>query len=115
MPAFVAAIHVLKHQQEQRRGWPGHRRAKRRRSSNGYARPWTISASTSNHTAPPESQGLELPGAAEAPQIGRHDRLHRALLDAEPLEGAALVDRGRRHDIVLAQELDLVGREQRLG
>src|SRR5712671_3856762 len=61
-----------------------------------------------------EPQGLELPGAAEAPQIGRHDRLHRALLDAEALEGAALVCCGQRYHVVLAQELDLVGGEQRL-
>ena len=39
MPALVAGIHVFFNAMPQRRGWPGHRRAKARRSSNGYARP----------------------------------------------------------------------------
>src|SRR6185312_16741559 len=36
MPGLVPGIHVF-HSLPLRRGWPGHRRAKRRRSSNGYA------------------------------------------------------------------------------
>jgi len=39
MPGLVPGIHVLTFLQSQRRGWPGHRRAKRCHSSNGYARP----------------------------------------------------------------------------
>ena len=56
----------------------------------------------------------ELPGLAEAPEIGRHDRLDRLRLDAEALQRAAFGLGGLRHHIVDAQQLDLVGREQRL-
>src|ERR1043165_2641662 len=38
MPGLVPGIHALLC--SQRRRWPGHGRAKRRRSSNGCARPW---------------------------------------------------------------------------
>ena len=55
-----------------------------------------------------------LAGAAEAPQIGRHDRLHEARLDAEALQRALLVDRLLRDHVVGPEQLDLVGREQRL-
>ena len=37
MPGFMPGISSCLKQQKVRRGWPGHRRAKRRRSSNGYA------------------------------------------------------------------------------
>src|SRR5882672_4046677 len=40
MPDLVPGIHAFSASQPATRGWPGHRRAKRRRSSNGYARPW---------------------------------------------------------------------------
>src|SRR5690242_11552793 len=60
-------------------------------------------------------QGLELAGGAEAPQIGRYDRLHRGGLDAQSLQRAPLAPRAVRDDIVDAQELDLVGRERRRG
>jgi hypothetical protein len=39
MAGFIPAIYVFYMGWLPRRGWPGHRRAKRRRSPNGYARP----------------------------------------------------------------------------
>jgi hypothetical protein len=39
MPALVAGIHVFKAVPHQRRGWPGIGERKRRRPSDGYARP----------------------------------------------------------------------------
>jgi hypothetical protein len=39
MAGLVPAIHVFAAAWLSRRGWPRHRRAKRRRSSNGHARP----------------------------------------------------------------------------
>jgi hypothetical protein len=40
MPGLVPGIHVFSwHGDERRRGWPGIGERKRRRSSNGYARP----------------------------------------------------------------------------
>src|SRR5436190_23415924 len=58
---------------------------------------------------------LELPGLAEAPQIGRdHDR-DRGRVDAETRERAVLRLGGCGYDIVAPQQLDLIGRQQRLG
>ena len=57
----------------------------------------------------------ELAGLAEAPEIGRHDRLDRCRLDAERLERAAFALGGVRHDVVAAQQLDLVGRSSGFG
>ena len=37
--SLVPGIHDFRQRQQARRGWPGHRRAKRRRPSDGYARP----------------------------------------------------------------------------
>jgi len=40
MAGFIPAIHVFAEHRWKGRGCPGHRQAKRRRSSNGYARAW---------------------------------------------------------------------------
>src|SRR5262245_38124527 len=39
MPGLVPGIYALTATSQGRRGWPGHRRAKRPRPSDGYARP----------------------------------------------------------------------------
>ena len=53
--------------------------------------------------------------AAEAVQVGRHDRFDRPRLQPEALQGAAPRDGRVRHDVVAAQHLELVARHhQRL-
>src|SRR5690349_1357530 len=53
MPGFMPGIHVLF--LKERRGWPGHRCAKTRRPSDGYAWPqqYTVSTSTDSALAGP--------------------------------------------------------------
>src|SRR5690242_13551815 len=54
---------------------------------------------------------LELTGRTEAPEILRSDRFHRIRGDAEPFQRQACGLCRVRHHIVVAQELDLVGRQ----
>src|SRR3569623_684151 len=54
---------------------------------------------------------LELAGLAEAPQVGRHDRLDRLRHDADARQRPLLGDRLVRHDIVDTQQIDLAGRQ----
>ena len=55
----------------------------------------------------------ELPGLAVAPQIGRDDHLYRAWFYAQTLQRSLLAQRKFGDDIVLFQELDLIGRQER--
>lgn len=55
----------------------------------------------------------ELPGLAVAPQIGRDDHLYRAWFYAQTLQRSLLPQRRFGDDIVLFQELDLIGRQER--
>jgi len=42
MPGLVPGIHVFAALKQERRGWPGKGERKRRRPSDGYARPWRL-------------------------------------------------------------------------
>ena len=64
---------------------------------------------------PQRHPGAELTGLAEAPQVGRDDDLHGFLMQAEASECATLAGSSLGDDIVAAQQLDLIGGEQRLG
>src|SRR5258708_24911036 len=57
----------------------------------------------------------KLPGFAEPPEIGWHDRGNRLRRNSKPFEREAVAARGVRDDIVVAQQLDLIPGQKRLG
>src|SRR5262245_29507841 len=55
----------------------------------------------------------ELAGLAKAPEIRWNDRFHRLRFNAQSLKSPHLGLCGFRNDVVVAEQFDLIGREQR--
>src|SRR5271165_7503953 len=64
--------------------------------------------SVSDPPASSRSLSFILTGLAEAHKVGRHDRIRRLRLDAEPTKGPPVSLGFSRHDIVGGQKVDLI-------
>ena len=80
----------------------------------GRRRAWIDRAGARKIGGLSEPAGLELPGLAEAPEIGRHDHLHRRWMIPSAASVRPSASAACDTTLSVLQQLDLIGRQQRL-